>query len=216
MTPAAATPILDVLHADPTRFVTRSVANHVNDIAKDDPDLALNLLERWRGEGRQQEQELEYLVRHGARSLVKRCNRRALALIGVAAGAAITVTDLVCARTVELGDALEFSFTVTAPNDTLLVIDYAIGFPGPTGRIGRKVYKLTSVRSTGATPLRIRHRHPLRAGMTTRRIIPGRHHLEVQINGQPQPALSFMVTPPAQRSPVGTVDYKGRGRMGDV
>ncbi|MCO4826520.1 MAG: hypothetical protein KC451_16880, partial [Amylibacter sp.] len=30
-------PILDALHNDPTRFVTRSVANHLNDITKDDP-----------------------------------------------------------------------------------------------------------------------------------------------------------------------------------
>jgi hypothetical protein len=30
-------PLLDLLFADPTRYVTRSVANHVNDISKKDP-----------------------------------------------------------------------------------------------------------------------------------------------------------------------------------
>ncbi len=38
----AGIPILDRLFADPTRYVIRSVANHVNDISKKDPDLALD------------------------------------------------------------------------------------------------------------------------------------------------------------------------------
>jgi 3-methyladenine DNA glycosylase AlkC len=36
--PLSMLPLLDALFADPTRFVTRSVANHLNDIAKTAPD----------------------------------------------------------------------------------------------------------------------------------------------------------------------------------
>ena len=46
-------PMLDKLHADPTRYVTRSVANHLNDISKINSALAISTLERWKQAGLQ-------------------------------------------------------------------------------------------------------------------------------------------------------------------
>lgn len=66
-----AVPLLERLHADATRCVTRSVANHVNDISKVDPDLAVDLLRRWRSRGAQGIKEMDYIVRHATRSLVR-------------------------------------------------------------------------------------------------------------------------------------------------
>jgi 3-methyladenine DNA glycosylase AlkC len=74
-------PILDQLFADPTRYVTRSVANHVNDISKKDPHLALHTLQRWRSSGQQQAGEMGYLIRHAARTLVRAGHPRALDLV---------------------------------------------------------------------------------------------------------------------------------------
>ena len=74
-------PLLDRLFADPTRYVTRSVANHVNDISKKDPHLALDTLERWRGSGHQQPREMGYMVRYAARTLVRAGHPRALDLV---------------------------------------------------------------------------------------------------------------------------------------
>lgn len=190
----AAIPIIEALHADPTRYVTRSVANHVNDITKDLPDLALDLLERWRDQGRQEPRELDFMIRHATRGLVKQGNDRALALHGVATDAEVTLTGFACDSSVDLGDALAFAFTVTTPHDADLIIDYVIEFPGPTGRIGRKVYKLTRHRAIAHAPATIEHRHLLRAAMTTRKIIPGVHHLEIQINGRTHTTATFAVT----------------------
>jgi 3-methyladenine DNA glycosylase AlkC len=77
-----AVPLLDTLYMDRTRFVTRSVANHVNDISKVDPDLAVSTLQRWRSSGRQRPKEIEYIVRHAARTLIKQGNSRAMDLLG--------------------------------------------------------------------------------------------------------------------------------------
>ncbi|MFI6333296.1 hypothetical protein ACIBBG_34280 [Micromonospora chersina] len=74
-------PVLDRLFADPTRYVTRSVANHVNDISKKNPDLALDTLERWRNSGLQQPREMHYVIRHGARTLRRADHPRALDLV---------------------------------------------------------------------------------------------------------------------------------------
>jgi hypothetical protein len=190
-----------MLYTDPTRFVTRSVANHVNDIAKHDPDLAIDLLERWRAEQRQQPRELDYIIRHATRSLVKDGNSRALAMLGVAYDAPVTLTRLTCSPAVELGGELAIECTVTTPDQAELIIDYAIRFPGPTGRVGRKVYKLTRVRTAAGEPVTIQHRHILRDAMTTRRIIPGVHHLELQINGRTHATVPFTVTPPHDKAP---------------
>jgi 3-methyladenine DNA glycosylase AlkC len=74
----AGIPILDLLYADPTRYVTRSVANHINDISKKDPDLALDTLDRWRESGRQRPREMDFIVRHAARTLIRAGHVRAL------------------------------------------------------------------------------------------------------------------------------------------
>jgi 3-methyladenine DNA glycosylase AlkC len=78
-----AVPLLDILYGDSARFVTRSVANHVNDITKLDPDLALDMLQRWRSSGRQYAKEMDYVVWHATRTLLKQGNARAMELLGV-------------------------------------------------------------------------------------------------------------------------------------
>ncbi len=190
----AAVPILDQLFADPTRFVTRSVANHLNDIAKADPDLAVGLLERWRASGRQQPREMDYIVRHGTRLLVKAGHPGALRLVGVEPTSDVAVRNLVCPAEVPLGQALELSFDVVSEESTEVIVDYAISFPGPTGRLGRKIYKLRRLTVTAGEPVSVGHRHLLRAGMTTRRIVPGEHRLDILVNGRPRATANFVIS----------------------
>jgi 3-methyladenine DNA glycosylase AlkC len=75
-------PILDMLFTDRTRYVTRSVANHLNDIAKLDPDLVIETLKRWRDSNRQTPAEMLFITKHALRTLVKRGHAEALGLIG--------------------------------------------------------------------------------------------------------------------------------------
>ncbi len=180
----AAVPILDALVGDETRFVTRSIANHVNDLSKIDPDLAIGLLERWRATSNQKPDELSYIVRHSTRTLVKKGDRRTLELIGIDTSTDVAVTNFVCADYVALGEALTFSFDIETNADAEVIIDYAIRFHNKSGRGGRKVFKLRRARLPAYGPRAITHQHALRVGMTTRTIIPGLHHLEVLANGQ--------------------------------
>ena len=64
-------PLLDHLHAYPTRYFTRSVANHLNDIAKTDPDAVLTHLATWRDQARQDPKKLAWMMRHALRTLTK-------------------------------------------------------------------------------------------------------------------------------------------------
>lgn len=193
----AAVPLLDRLFCDPTRFVTRSVANHVNDIAKDAPDTACALLERWQQRGGQTDNEMRYIIRHATRTLVKEGHRRAFVLNGVPPDAAVTLSQFTCAESVALGDTLEFAFTVTSAADADVVVDYALHFPTRSGKMSRKVYKLQRLALPAGVPTAVRKRHALAAAMTTRPIIPGTHYIEVLINGVAGELVPFTVV--AQR-----------------
>lgn len=85
--PAGAIGLLDNLHSDPTRYVTRSVANHLNDISKSDPGSVLETLKRWRAAERQEEKELAWMEKHALRTLVKQGDRDALRFLGGSPGA---------------------------------------------------------------------------------------------------------------------------------
>ena len=81
-------PILDQLKSDPDESVRRSVANNLNDIAKDHPDWVLDLAEAWYGRTNQ----VDAVLKHGCRTLLKAGNTRALRLFGFAAPTQVEVS----------------------------------------------------------------------------------------------------------------------------
>ncbi len=185
-------PLLDELHADPTRYVTRSVSNHLNDIAKAHPQLALKTLKRWRMEGRQAAAEFRWMSKHALRTLVKRGNREALQFLGFSPKPKIDVAGF-CLRATEIrpGEAIEFSLTVTARRDESLVIDYEIHFVKANGGLSPKVHKLKQINLQQGESATISKRHVLRANATTYTLYPGTHHVTLKINGQTFGKLSF-------------------------
>jgi 3-methyladenine DNA glycosylase AlkC len=122
-------PLLDTLHADSTRYVTRSVANHLNDISKIEPPLVIEALTRWHREGRQEAAELEWMTRHALRTMVKRDSPEAMDLLGYSPEPEVDVGPItVGTPTVRAGEALEFSVTLKASGTERLLVDYAIEF----------------------------------------------------------------------------------------
>ncbi len=75
--PAATIPLLDALYRDPHEYVRRSVANHLNDLARHAPDAVLETAAGWLAEP---DANTAWVVRHGLRTLVKKANPGALAL----------------------------------------------------------------------------------------------------------------------------------------
>ena len=65
--PAPIIPILENLKNDPARFVRLSVANNLNDIAKDNPEIVIDLAKKWKGESK----EVDWIIKHGCRTLLK-------------------------------------------------------------------------------------------------------------------------------------------------
>ena len=180
-------PLLDQLHADPTRFVTRSVANHLNDISKTAPDLVVARLTAWQAEGRQNAKELDWMTRHALRGLVKSGHAGALALLGYRVDTPVQAA-LTLPASAQIGTAMEIAVDLTAPDagegaDHPVIIDYAVTFHRPT-RATRKVYKLAVKTLKPGQSLRLSKQHKLPADASTYRIYPGDHLVEVMINGQ--------------------------------
>ena len=181
--PSPVLPLLDRLRDDPEAYVRRSVANHLNDIAKDHPTLAVAVARRWLAEGGV---HVTGVVRHGLRTLVKAGDPTALALVGADTAAALEVDDLRLEETrVHVGDTLRFSFQLrnAADREVRAVVDYVMHLRRASGALSPKVFKL----STRALPphgaLFVRRAHRLRP-VTTRRYYAGEHVLEVQVNGR--------------------------------
>lgn len=185
-------PILDLLFADPTRYVTRSVANHLNDIAKVNPDLVIDTLTRWKETGRQQPAEMDFIIEHACRTLIKNGNTQALALLGYGEAPEIEIVDLgTTTPTVQTGSAFEFAFTLRAKRAQKLLVDYTMTFAGPDGSPGAsKVFKLKRLELEGGESVAIRKKHPMRL-MTTRALYEGTHTITLQVNGKNLDSVNF-------------------------
>ena len=189
-------PILDQLFADPTRYVTRSVANHLNDISKVDPDLVIATLQRWQDAGDQDPAEMRFIVRHATRTLIKKGHAGAMALWGMSPEPKVSVVDLQWTPVVAMGEALEFSFDLVAEEAAEVIIDYVVAFQGRAGGLtGRKVFKLKRLSLSAGERARVTKRHPMRAGMTTRQLHPGPHEVRLQINGADHGTWPFTLQP---------------------
>jgi len=139
-------PLLETLHADSTRYVTRSVSNHLNDIAKTHPKLVLDALKRWKKQGEQETTELQWMSKHALRTLVKQGNAPALRFLGFKPNPKIEVTEYsLKSSTLKPGQAIELSFEVTALRDESLMIDYVIDFVKANGSLAPKVHKLKQI-----------------------------------------------------------------------
>lgn len=80
--PTPALPILEALKDDVDLYVRRSVANHIGDIAKDHPDLAFEICERW---AKGASPERKWMIRHAVRHPAKKGVKAALRLRKLAA-----------------------------------------------------------------------------------------------------------------------------------
>jgi 3-methyladenine DNA glycosylase AlkC len=180
--------VLEILRFETEIYVRRSVANHLNDVAKDHPDLVVGTLGRWRREcPPTAAANLEWIVRHALRTLIKKGHPGALALVGVHHEAAVAARGLSLASArVRVGGALDFAFTLasTAATPQKLVVDYVIHFRTANGGESTKVFKLRTFALGARARIRLSKRHSLKP-ITTRVYHAGSHRLTIQVNGRP-------------------------------
>jgi 3-methyladenine DNA glycosylase AlkC len=190
--PKLTTPILERLRTDDSLYVRKSVANHLNDFSKDHPKYMVELLHAWD----LKHPHTAWIAKHASRTLIKAGHVEALALFAFDSHVKVRVEDLVLSpKRLKLGGTLEFSFTVTsaATREQQLVIDYAIHYRKASGGIAKKVFKLKEVELGPRASLRITKRQRF-VDFSTRKHYPGKHVVEVMVNGKARASIAFFLT----------------------
>lgn len=179
--PSQALQILENLRADPSLYVRKSVANHLNDITKDHPDWMLDRVENWPLE----KPHTAWIVRHALRSLIKKGERRALALIGAGEKAKVRVHDfIVSPQDINLGDSIALSFQLQSQSTKAqrLVVDYVLHYIKKSGLTSAKVFKLKELTLAANETVLITRKQSIR-DFTTRVHYSGKHEVDIVING---------------------------------
>lgn len=185
--------LLERLKDDPASVVRRSVANNLNDLGKVRPDLLARTCAAWlRGASA----ERRALVEHALRSAVKRADPDALRLLGYGAKPAVALeAPTFEPRRVGVGGKVRIDFALrsTARRAQELLVDVVVHFVKVRGT-GAKTFKVDRV----SLPARGRVELGLSVSLkvhTTRVPRPGRHAVEVLVNGLRLPAGAFTVVP---------------------
>lgn len=180
--------ILEALKDDPSLYVRRSVANHLNDITKDHPDWVLSRLETWD----LKKEPLAWIARHACRTLIKRGNSRALQLFGFGKTAAVRASLTLSVPHIKLGERLVIMAEITAESSKSqrLAVDYVIHYVKARGAAFEKVFKWTEIELAPHQTLQLKKQQLIR-DFTTRKHHPGHHRIELQINGQRVASAGF-------------------------
>ena len=191
--PQLALPLLDALKDDPSSYVRRSVANHLGDIAKDHPDLAVGTARTWL-QGAPAPREA--LVRHGLRFLIKRGDAAALDALGVGHAVALDVRAArVLPARARIGDKvrIEAELHNPTPQPQRVLADLKVHYVKAHGGAAPKVFKLQTLDIPPGATVAVGKTLSLQQ-MTTRTHYPGAHQVELVLNGRPQPLGQFQLS----------------------
>lgn len=178
--PSLVLPILEKLKNDPEEFVRKSVANNLNDISKDHPELVLDICYRWHGTS----ENTDWIIKHACRTLLKQGNKRAMLLFGFANPSQMEIVKFRFSNTSpKIGEDISFSFDlkVETSKKQKVRIEYAVHFVKATGKTSKKVFHIKEVElEPGIYPVLKKHTFK---NMSTRKHYTGEHKFELIVNG---------------------------------
>jgi 3-methyladenine DNA glycosylase AlkC len=191
--PSPVIALLEELKDDPVEYVRRSVANNLNDLAKDHPDLVVDVARRWWTDG---DTNRRRLVRHGLRTLIKAGNPEALDVLGFGADSPAEIRAVsIEPATVAIGDKVRLELAVHNPTAKScgVLVDLRVHFVKANGSTSAKVFKGAELHLEPGGSGVVRKTISV-AQHTTRKHYAGEHRVEVLMNGVAQPVGSFTVT----------------------
>jgi 3-methyladenine DNA glycosylase AlkC len=171
--------LLKILMNDESEYVRRSVANNLNDISKDNPEIVLNWAQQWLGENK----NTNWIIKHACRTLLKQGNQKALALFGFAKAEHIEISQFEVQANVALGENLPFSFLLKCQKAQLgkCRIEFAIHFVKANGSQTQKIFKISE--SDYADKEKQIKKYFSFKKISTRKYYAGKHQLSIIING---------------------------------
>lgn len=179
--PSPIIPTLERLKNDPAETVRRSVANNLNDISKDHPNMVIHLAKKWKG----QTKETDWVIKHGCRTLLKQGNLEVMRLFGFGDVEKIEINKLhISTPTVNIGSHLAFTFDLKNTDSSPLKVrlEYGIYYQKANGSLARKVFKISEKYYPENSVTAIGRQQSFKI-ITTRKLYPGKHQLSIILNG---------------------------------
>jgi 3-methyladenine DNA glycosylase AlkC len=184
-------PVLENLKNDESEYVRRSVANNLNDIAKDNPELVIRTAGKWVGKST----HTDKILKHGCRTLLKKAHPEALKHFGFHV-CKVMIKDLALSKKkIKIGDTLDFSFKVEVLQKlpARLRIEYGIYYVKSNGNQNRKIFQITERDFSKAEICEIKRKQRF-TDFTTRKHHPGLHKLSIVVNGKEMADVEFNLT----------------------
>jgi len=175
------TPVIEILESlkdDESPYVRKSVANSLNDISKDNPELVKKLAKQWL----HVEPKRKALIKHGCRTLLKAGDSEVLELFGFTKPDTLHVEQFKHTQEVQKEGALEFSFFLKS-DEALgkLRVEYKLYFLRANKTYGEKVFKISEFSST-CREKKISKKHSFKT-ISTRKYYDGIQKISLIING---------------------------------
>jgi 3-methyladenine DNA glycosylase AlkC len=189
--PTLILPILENLKNDASLYVRKSVANNLNDIAKDNPDVVVNLIRKWKGKS----EYTDWIIKHGSRTLLKNAHAEVLGLFDLQTAVRCSVLNLsLNKKQIALGEEISFSFELEtdAKKESKLRIEFAVYYVKASGNNSRKLFKITEKVYPKASKTVISKRISFK-DLTTRKHYSGKHKIAIVINGNELADKEFLV-----------------------
>jgi 3-methyladenine DNA glycosylase AlkC len=179
--PSLILPILEKLKNDPEEFVRKSVANNLNDISKDHPELVLDICERWQGNSK----NTDWIIKQACRTLLKQGNKRAMLLFGFANPGQMQIENLQFTDlSPKIGNEISFSFNLNllTKKKQKVRLEYIVHFVKSTGKTSPKVFQMKEVvLPPGVHQVQKKHSF---VNMSTRKHFAGKHTFQIVVNGE--------------------------------
>lgn len=184
-------PILEMLKTDKELYVKKSVANHLNDFSRINPDWMLKVVSSWD----RKNEDTAWIVKHASRSLIKKGDARSLAVFDYEKSPQLKISKFQISNSkIKLGNNFSFSFDIVSEKSKSqkLVIDYAFHYQKKSGELAPKVFKLKDLDLKAKQTVSISKSHRF-MDFTTRKHYLGKHAVEIFVNGKSYGKKEFVL-----------------------
>ena len=182
---------LAALRHDESRYVQRSVANHLQDILKDDEPRGIQVIRSWASE---RQESTNWIIRHASRNLLKAGHPDILEVFGYAPGMAKVRSFSASPKVATTGDTISLRAVIENTSDTAttLRVDVAMKAPTKTGKISRKVFRWADRTLAPGETTTLTKSYDL-IHRSTRKVYPGTFLFAPIVNGEEGPPASVCV-----------------------
>lgn len=194
--PSPILPVLEKLKDDPSEFVRRSVANNLNDISKDHPEVVLDLAEKWLGRS----ESTDWIVKQACRTLLKTGNTQAMRLFGFGNPSNLHIRNLRFSRDkIKIGEDIHFFFDldVEEKESCRVRLEYRVDYAKSQGKRSKKIFQISE--NDYQPGIYAFKRKQTFEDMSTRKHYPGKHSIAVVVNGEikAEKSLTLGQSPPS-------------------